>query len=87
MVVVALSILNGILRFYKIIAGSVTIALDKESVLNKSKGNWPLSVNQSIKPLLVIFRLYVNGLLSFLLFISSFNMSKVIDRSYKLIVT
>ena len=46
-VISALTILDVLVRHYKITAGVVTITLDGDSALIQSGGNWPLSVAQT----------------------------------------
>ena len=45
--VAALTILDTLVGFIKIIEGSVTVTLDSKSGLNKNGLNWPLSVDKA----------------------------------------
>ena len=45
-VIAALTILNVLVHHHELTSGSVSIALDGESALNQSGGDWPLSVDQ-----------------------------------------
>ena len=56
MLVLLLPFLNVHVGYHSITAGFVTVILDWEAALNKSGGDWPLSVDQpSIDYLQVIF--------------------------------
>ena len=46
-VISALTMLDVLVRHYKITDGAVTIALDGDSALVQSGGDWPLSVAQT----------------------------------------